>query len=856
MRKIFYLSACIGCFLSFNSTIGQGVLWGMTSEGGKLNGGNIFSLNSDGTGFVEQHPFLGEGQTPYGQQLLAYGDGYLYGVVGFGGMDQGALYRMLPDGSNYTVVYYFHSATGNYPYGAVTRGVDGYLYGTASQGGSNGHGVIYKIKTDGSAYQVLHNFTGADGAFPVCALFQYSNGFLYGTTVKGGSFNNGTIFSIHPDGSGYTMMHNFTGTDGSSPAGGLTLVTLSGLDFFFGITSAGGTSGNGVIYRILTTGIRYEVRYTFNNTTGSNAGGGLLKIAGTNVILYGAERNSGFNNGGTVFAYNATNNTINLLHSFSQEAEYFPTAPLININGVLYGTTEMGSKVNDGVLYKMNTDGTGYQVLTTFPDKNSFGNLLYFNNIIYGLTTGSQVNTGYSDGTIYTVATNGTGYKTLHSFNDPGGYSPSGSLINAADGMLYGMTTLGGSGFSNGIIFSIKTDGSAYTPQAWLGNGPTEGNALGSLVQASNGNMYGLNHYGGPAFAGNVFMFNPVLSPNYQKLYNFCLAPGCGSYPLGSLTQASDGFLYGMTSQSGAANSHGAVFKIKTDGTGFTVLHTFVSPDGLDPSGSLIEGPDGYLYGMTPDGGTDGFGIIFKISKDGLSYKDIFDLGPGFGSSINGTHPQGSLLLGVDGKLYGMAYGGGSNWAGTIFRLNIDGSGFQVIYNFDGITGLLPLGSLIQDKSTGFLYGMTEQGGTNNFGTIFKIQTDGTNFQKLLDFTGINGKYPKGDLLLVPSTPMMVSFGSHAAQVVPETISGNKSFLIMYPNPAKNIVNISIQVPETGKVGLTLFDPTGRIVKQSVSQKSASTIWQQWDLSDMPAGIYLLKVQTVSRELTKTIIKQ
>src|SRR5215831_3415212 len=387
MKRIFLLFVFFFSLGFINDTFSQTQLWGMTSDGGPKNGGNIFSLNTDGTGYSNRYAFLGDGQTPYGQQLVVYGDGYMYGTVGFGGTGQGVLFRMMPDGTNYTVLYNFQNHTGYYPYGGLIKGQDGFLYGTTSQGGLNGHGVIYKVSNSGSGYQVLHHFTGADGDFSTSALMQYANGILYGTTVNGGSSNKGTVFSIMPDGTGFQVLHSFTGADGAAPAGSLVTVNVNSNDYFYGITSSGGSSNNGVIFRLLAGSSRFEVKYTFNSTTGSNAAGGLLKIG---VVLYGTARNNGNLNGGTIFSFNASTNAINLLHTFSPRAEYFPTAPLINLNNVLYGSTEYGGTSSNGIMFKLNTDGSGYQVITNYADKNSFGNLLINNSFIYGLTTGGQ----------------------------------------------------------------------------------------------------------------------------------------------------------------------------------------------------------------------------------------------------------------------------------------------------------------------------------------------------------------------------------------------------------------------------------------------------------------------------------
>jgi len=225
----------------------------------------------------------------------------------------------------------------------------------------------------------------------------------------------------------------------------------------------------------------------------------------------------------------------------------------------------------------------------------------------------------------------------------------------------------------------------------------------------------------------------------FTKLLDFTGAVN-GSYPLSSLI--SDGtFLYGLTSEGGTSNL-GTIFKIKSDGTGYAKLLDFAgTSNGSRPYGSLFS--DGtFLYGMTYNGGTFAQGTIFRIMPDGTGFVKLFD----FEETVSGSYPWGSLIS--DGTfLFGMTQSGGTNNLGTIFRILPNGTGFVKLLDFAGSTnGRYPLGSLISDGT--FLYGMTQLGGTNNQGTIFKILPDGTGFVKLLDFTGAaNGSQPYGSLI-------------------------------------------------------------------------------------------------------------
>lgn len=173
----------------------------------------------------------------------------------------------------------------------------------------------------------------------------------------------------------------------------------------------------------------------------------------------------------------------------------------------------------------------------------------------------------------------------------------------------------------------------------------------------------------------------------------------------------------------------------------YTKLLDFSGANGSYPKGSLIS--DGtFLYGMTYDGGASNLGTIFKIKPDGTGYVNLLD----FTGSANGQYPRGSLVS--DGTLlYGMTYEGGANNFGTIFKIMPNGTGYLKLLDFSGTAnGKYPRGSLMWDGT--FLYGMTYDGGANNLGTIFKIMPNGTGYVKLLDFSGtVNGANPYGDLI-------------------------------------------------------------------------------------------------------------
>jgi len=299
-------------------------------------------------------------------------------------------------------------------------------------------------------------------------------------------------------------------------------------------------------------------------------------------------------------------------------------------------------------------------------------------------------------------------FNLLHGFaGAPGdGAKPQfGSL--ATDGTtLYGFTANGGSA-DKGVLFKINADGSGY-----------------SVVHS---------------FAGLSFE---------NALFGDTTDPNDGAYPSGTPLLIGS-TIYGMT-RNGGTNGTGSIFKINTDGSGLQVLHSFgggLGPwnDGYSPYGGLVT--DGTtFYGMTYSS-VLGRGIVFAMTKNGAGFSILYSFDA---SAYQGADPQGSLVL-SGSTLYGMTSGGGTNGLGIVFEIQVNSLGYQVIHSFTGGSndGGTPYGSLIVSNST--LYGMTSAGGANNLGTVFSLQPNGTGFQVLHSFSA-PASAPMGDLVLSNAT--------------------------------------------------------------------------------------------------------
>jgi uncharacterized repeat protein (TIGR03803 family) len=311
-------------------------------------------------------------------------------------------------------------------------------------------------------------------------------------------------------------------------------------------------------------------------------------------------------------------------------------------------------------------------------------------------------------------------FTTLANFNKTDGWAPYlGSLVQGTDGNLYGTTELGGGTTIFGTVFRVTPDGtltSIYSfcsqPRCADGSSPYAGLLLGT-----DGNFYGATSLGGPNSAGTIFRITSagVLT----TLYSFCSQPACadgnGSYA--GLIQGTDGNFYGSAGAYLSPNQ-GTVFKL-TPGGKLTTLHTFTGADGILP-GALLQATDGSFYGTTAFGGASsacggafmGCGTVFKITSGGT-----FTTLHNFLGGADGNRPQDGLIQGADGNLYGTTLEGGSHkssfcsWGcGTVFKISTSGA-FTTLHNFDATAdGSYPTSPLML-ATDGNYYGTASAGG-------------------------------------------------------------------------------------------------------------------------------------------------
>jgi uncharacterized repeat protein (TIGR03803 family) len=369
------------------------------------------------------------------------------------------------------------------------------------------------VSLPAQTFTSLVTFGRTGGDTPEARLIQATNGEFYGTTQYGGANHFGTVFEITPDGTlttVYSFCSLFGCTDGELPRAGL----IQGADGdFYGTTQYGGAFDGGTVFKITQSGTLTTL-HTFGSTDGDGTtpAGGLVQ--GIDGDFHGTTQSGGAYEDGTVFKITPSG-MLTILHSFAGPDGYWPEAGLVQaINGDFYGTTYYG---------------------------------------------GANVCEGLGCGTVFKITPSGT-LTTLHSFDQTDGAYPQAALLQATNGEFYGTTGYGGAYAYYGTVFQITPIGILTTLHSFNqtdGSYPEAG-----LFQATNGDFYGTTYEGGAsgycmAGYGCGTIFQITQSGTLTTIYNFCSLTGCtdGDYPLGGLTQDTNGTLYGTTAKGGSTGA-------------------------------------------------------------------------------------------------------------------------------------------------------------------------------------------------------------------------------------------------------------------------------------------------------------
>lgn len=793
----------------------NGLFYGLTTIGGVNSGGAIYTANTLNDANIL---FTFDGvppQTRYPEkELIELGDGFLYGVSTAGGVgDNGTIFKIDLSGNNYKIIFNnFSFINGRVPYATLYE-YGGYFYSTTLGGGINDSGTIYKVGID----DCCTNYTVdlSLGIKPeiylsyindvrnLCIYVEPNS--LFQVPVTGYTVSlNGNVFGYIPTGS--TDCFSFPGCDpidvkfctdstqtccyekSFNYSGGTNIAGISNsIQFFSGspyvCIDIDETTFLPPPYSVTITGntitggtYSYNTGLTANCYTIIGCGDLNLEIVSLSLSGSGCTYNTilnvpcqeplslttidfsnpCFDNSGYISVLangGSPNYTYELINWFGQiiltitggtnEVITFSNLPASTYQiNVIDSTSPIPNQYildynlsNFIVTTNVVTATTGNTVCFTITG-NSFTAYTYFDIQIEGQTytydptttpncftiTGCGFNQAIITGNYPVQHDN---YEIFHYFSLPTGQNPRSTLIQASNGNFYGLTENGSSNL-NGGFYSANTNLGSYGIINFL-NGAYP---YGRLFEASNGIFYGTTVNGGINNGGTIFSADTL--GNYGFIYSFTSI--LNGRPYGDLIEI-NGILYGMAAGQGSGNiNSGFIFSCDTLGN-LSRIHSFSGPnaippstDGYTPNGSLIN-VDGSLFGMTLLGGDFDKGIIFSCDTNGNGYDIIYS----FSGTPDGANPEDSLFESSNGYLYGTTRFGGLYDKGTIFKLSKSGV-YTKIFDFTGTTGESPFCTLMQ-SSNGLMYGFTSSGGNFFGGTVFTLDLS-DNFTKIHDFSG------------------------------------------------------------------------------------------------------------------------
>ncbi len=424
-------------------------------------------------------------------------------------------------------------------------------------------------------------------------------------------------------------------------------------------------------------------------------------------------------------------------------------------------------------------------------------------------------------GSIFRIFGDGSGYETIFSFDSLSGYGPEGSLCLANDGLLYGMTRFGGLSDS-GAVFRIDPTTGVYDKLLDL-HDTIGAHPYGDLMQASDGLLYGMTYEGGNWHQGTFFSYE-IATGMHTRLIDF--TGYLGAYPFQSVVQSpGNGKLYGITRSGGYFNK-GCVFSYDL-ATGHAE-HEFYGFDdlvGKYPTGNLCMAPNGYYYGTTSQGGPWLQGNVFRFDSTANECVNTYTF-----HGVYGSDPEGSLVVGADGKLYGTTGGGGDHGYGTLFRFATSSNVFEILHDFGdgGTDGLGPKGSLLL-ASDGNMYGTTSTGYVGVSGSVFKYDPGANAYSVIHLFDEPETARPEGSLIEVNAPNSMDEAGREQAglEVYPDPTSG--PVVVRSSNDAGRIRNVRL----FDLLGIELIVPGTRVVIARASL--------ELDLTGLASGQYVVK---------------
>lgn len=784
----------------------SGKMLGMSESGGNNGQGFVFELLADLNIRIIYHFEKSGGKRPFGK--LVESEGFLYGMTNSGGQyNYGAVFRLREDGQNFSTLHHFNLTNGAYPMGGLII-KDGFAYGLTTKGGSYKKGVAFRIKVDGTSYSIIHHFNGSQGEFPEGDLLIADGGNLTGA-ARGGAYGSGVLFSMKTDGTNFNVTHSFTQ---ESPSAQLLSVKESFTPVIALTTPLSGSTNAGVqgTYRSRT---ELEARsYTLELTEDPQFRAGIRTITSVTPEYKLGTSNLKFS---TSYYARVRGNVwpvFGPVTSFKTRsaADYaYVTQPLDQSMAVTPNEFKLVvNSVPGAKRYKIQVCHVqDFSSAVISDSSRSDGDRSFtISGLSYGKKYYAHVKSdlsSYGKTTVFTTAQEPAVAISLphgDGLQDPSMVGIECSVVPGAQ--KYTIQISSSSDFSSPLTRSSVSPGqnsfairnlqpdthyylraqsdmsSAYGPVLELNTRPA----------VAQKRLWGLTTRGGNFNLGTIFSFSIDSNAftRHHDYYNaseyialtgsltqtpagfagLSVADGTGGGEVfnfshagltlledygphqGSVTLGSDNYLYIVDDWINLFR--GGVYKIFSAGDDESVFDRIIfrfgtDDQGINPTARLLEHNDGYLYGCTPAEGQFDKGTLFRIKMDGSAFEVIHHF-----NNTDGAGANTGLIAGTDDYLYGVTAGGGTYSHGVIYKIRPDGAGYKVIHHFNGSTGSRPEAALT--LLNGKLYGTTSLGGTLGQGVVFSVKTDGTMFTKLLNCDGVAAGSPRGELTIDGST--------------------------------------------------------------------------------------------------------
>jgi uncharacterized repeat protein (TIGR03803 family) len=431
----------------------NGNLFGTTSAGtGAAAKGTVFEILKGTTTIKSLGSFNGtNGQAPQAGVTFDTA-GNLFGTTAIGGTSgNGTVFEIASGSTTLKAIFSFTGNQGSGSESAVAVDNSGNLFGTLLDDGTFSKGAIYEIASGSSTVTPIADFNGTNGASPQGDVVMDSSGNLFGTTEAGGTDNEGTIYEVVKGSNTITSLVNFDGKNGGAPRGGLI---MDGKGNIFGACQGGDSGpGSGVIFEIPHGTTTFTPLAGFDPTVGDQP---FTNVAvDSKGDIFGATTAGGPTGNGIVYELPAGSTKVQALASFNASNGQFPAGEVaVDASGNVFGTTNAGGTANDGVVYEVVKGSKTITDLVTFTGTNGsrpFGGVtIDSSGNLFGTTAFANTN----NGEVFEIAKGSKTAQIIASFNGSNGASPQTTVKFDANGNLFG-TTFDGGTFESGNVFKL-----------------------------------------------------------------------------------------------------------------------------------------------------------------------------------------------------------------------------------------------------------------------------------------------------------------------------------------------------------------------------------------------------------------